>query len=234
MPGTVGIAPGTTTLVLPDGSVIALADWIDDKFFGAAQFNNGDSGQREVFQNGRSQQIPGGTRTMTSVDTNVPRTGDSGLPKDWEFLNYGWGIGITRVERPNLQGNIVLADGNGALSNPPTYNTWFQFDRVTAFDYQYNNKSYTTGVPTDYPQGQGLFTFATTSAFEIAGNGIPSPRDRVALVLPVHERENLSFRAIFSPQVPLVIQQAASDGATTLSALDVKVWKRGLIKRTVV
>jgi hypothetical protein len=43
---------------------------------------NGQSTPLEAFSSGRSQPIPGGQRVQTRVDTNIPRNGDSGLPKD--------------------------------------------------------------------------------------------------------------------------------------------------------
>lgn len=233
--GFVGVAPGTTTLKLPDGSVIALADWIDDKLYGSIELGNGDTGQIEAFSNGRSQPIPGGNRSQTRVDTNVPRNGDNGLPKDWEALIYGWGIKFSRFMRPPTGGqHPVLADTGGALSDPPILRSVFDIDRVTFFAYEYNGKIYTSGVIQDYPTGHGFSVFSTNPAFELANNGIPSPRDRVALVLPVHERENLGYKGLFQPEAALAIAQAASDGGDDLEFCDVKLYKYGLIKRTVI
>jgi hypothetical protein len=233
--GFVGVAPGTTTLTLPDGSTIALADWIDDKLYGSVQIEAGDTQQVEAFSNGRSQPIPGGTRAQTRVDTNVPRNGDNGLPKDWEMLVYGWGIQFTRVMRPAAGATEpILADTGGALSDPPILRTVFDIDRVVFFAYEYNAKLYSTGVIQDYPTGHGFSVFSTNPAFELANNGIPSPRDRVALVLPVHERENLGYKGIFQPEAAMIIAQAASDGGIALTFCDIKVYKYGLIKRTVI
>lgn len=233
--GYVGVAPGTTTVTLPDGTTIALADWIDDKLYSTVQLATGQATPVEAFSNGRSQPIPGGTRISTRVDTNVPRQGGSGLPKDWEMLIYGWGLKLTRVMRPPTGASQpTLADTGGALSNPATLNTWFQIDRLLFFQYEYNGKQYTQGVPQDYPQGHGFYVFSTNMAFEYANNGVPSPRDRQALVLPVHMRENLSFTGVFQPEAALVINQAASDGGTALTFADLKLYDYGLIKRTVV
>jgi hypothetical protein len=235
--GAVGVAPSTTTLTLPDGSTIALADWIDDKFYGSVQFTNAQVTPVEAFTATRSQPIPGGTRSMTRVDTNIPRNGDSGLPKDWEMLVYGWGIKMVRMERPPTGATQpVLGDNpaTGALSNVPFLNSLFQLDRVTFFSYEYNNKIWTSGVMQDYPQGHGYTAFSTQTSFEFAQNGVPSPRDRVALVLPVHERENLGYKASFQPEAAIILTQAASDGGSALTFADVKVYKYGLIKRPVV
>jgi hypothetical protein len=252
MCGMVGTAPSTTTLTLPDGSTIALADWIDDKLYGSAQLTNAQTGPLEIFSTGRSQPIPGGIRIQTGSDTNIPRNGDTGLPKDWEMLVYGWGLQIVRVERaqnlgsgqPVLSDNFVtgtnLAAGVGigqapyALSNVPTVATLFQIDRGLLFLYEYNAKIYTKGIPQDYPPGHGYSVFSTNSSFEIGQNGLASPRDRVALVLPVHERENLGYKGILQPEAAIQITQAASDGGTMLNFADVKLYKYGLIKRTVV
>lgn len=235
MRGNVGVAPGTTTIQLPNGQTVALADWIDDKLYGSVQLANTQSTPVEAYSAGRSQTIPGGARVQTRVDTNIPRNGDSGLPKDWEMLVYGWGIKATRACRAQTGGtNPVLGDGTGALSEPCTLATLFGIDRLVSFSYEYNNKAYSQGVMTDYPQGSGYTAVSTNSGFELAQNGIASPRDRVALVLPVHQRENLGFKGIFQPEAALTISQAASDSATNLTFVDLKVYMFGLVKRTVV
>ena len=217
----VGVAPGTTTLTLPDGSQIMLVDWIDDKIFGSVELEDGDTATQEGFSNGRSQPIPGGTRAQTKVDTNIPKAGDSGLPKDWEMLVYGWGVEFVRTTA-----TATLA----AASNPVTHSLAYEVDRRTAFEYQYNGKAYTSGRLSDYPRGGGLyaqyFTTANATTFDAVNNGVPSPRDRVALVLPVHEREGLGYKAVLQPETSL-------DIGTSLF-MDVRVLKYGLIKRTVV
>jgi len=230
----VGIAPSTTTITFPDGTTLALADWIDDRLYGTVELDNGLSSTIELFSSARSQQIPGGTRNQTFVDTNIPKAGSNGLPKDWEMLVYGIALKPVRAERPNSSSQVVLADTNGALSNPLQLNTLFQIDRVTFFEFRYNDKQYSQGSLADFPQGNGYNVFSTNSAFELAQNGVPSPRDRIALVLPIHMKEGLAYTGIFAPQVSLVIAQPASDRGTNLSSVDVKGTLNGLIKRTVV
>ncbi len=234
--GYVGVAPGTTTITLPDGSTVALSDWIDDKLYGTVQLNNGQNNEVIAFSNGRSQPIPGGTRIQTRVDTNIPRNGESGLPKDWEMLVYGWGIKMVRAMRPS-DGSTqpILADQvTNSLSDPVAQRTFFNIDRVLFCEYRYNDKQYSQGVIQDYPQGGGINLVTTNAAREQVTNGTPSPRDRVALVLPVHERENLGYQMRLQPEAALIINQPASDGNTALEFLDLKVYKWGLIKRTVI
>lgn len=232
--GYVGVAPGTTTITLPDGTTVALSDWIDDKLYGTVELTHGQNNQVIAFSNGRSQPIPGGTRVQTRVDTNIPRNGDTGLPKDWEMLVYGWGLKLVRAMRPNNNGQVTLADTNGALSDPVSQRTYFNIDRVLFFEYRYNDKQYSQGVIQDYPQGGGANLVTTNAAREQVTNGIPSPRDRVALVLPVHMRENLSYQGILQPEAALVIAQPASDGQGNLDHVDIKLYDFGMVKRTVV
>lgn len=234
MAGTVGVAPGTTTIQMDNGKTISIEDWIDDKLYSTVQMVNAQTSPVEAFVSGRSQPIPGGTRASTRVDTNIPRSGDTGLPMSWEMYIYGIGIKMVRVMRATTAGSVVLADGSGALSNPPTLQTLFNVDRVTYLEFAYNDKKYTYGVIQDYPQGHGFNVFSTNSNFELAQNGIPSPRDRNALVLPIWLRENLAYKMSFSPEAPLVINQNASDGSTALTYADVKTYLYGLIRRNVV
>lgn len=235
MAGTVGVAPGTTTLTLPSGQTIAISDWIDDKLYSTVQLTNGQTSPVEAFTAGRSQPIPGGTRASTRVDTNIPRNGDSGLPQSWEMYVYGIGIEMTRVMRPPTgQTSPTLSDSGGAASNPPILTTLFQFDRVTYLEFTYNGKTYAYGVSRDFPAGSGFYVFSTNSAFELAQNGVPSPRDRNAMVLPIDLRENLGFKMSFQPEAPIVIDQPASGGGANLTFADVKTRLFGLIKRSVV
>lgn len=229
--GKVGIAPGTTTLTLPGGQTIALSDWIDDKHWTMVELENGDNDTLDAFASGRSQQITGGTRANTLVDTNVPRNGSIGLPKDWEFMVYGWAMEVIRVTRPTGQETSPRLT---SFSDPASLRTLFELDRRLFCKYIYNGKMYTEGMFRDYPQGHGISLFTTASSTELAQNGIPSPRDRVALVLPVHERENLGYSFEISPVIALAIAQPASDDGAVLNFLDLRITKNGLIKRTVV
>lgn len=233
MAGTVGVAPGTYTFTLATGQTLAIEDWIDDKLYSTVQLSNGQNSQVEAFTLGRGQAISGGSRPTTRVDTNVPRAGDSGLPLAWEMFIYGLGLKATRICRAQTgQSQPVLADGSGALSDPAQLVTLFNVDRMMFVTFFYNTRNYTEGVMQDYPQGHGFSVFSTNPAFEIAQNGIPSPRDRNALVLPIWLRENIIYKVILSPEGPLVINQLASDGSTNLTFMDLKVYAYGLIKRS--
>jgi hypothetical protein len=231
MSGKVGVAPGTTTLTLPTGQSIALSDWIDDKHWTTVELEDGDNESLDAFASGRSQQITGGTRANTLVDTNVPRNGNIGLPKDWEFMVYGWAMEVIRVMRPN---GVETSPRLTSYSNPVQLSTMFELDRRLFNRYMYNGKMYTEGLFRDYPQGHGISVFTTNTTTELANNGVPSPRDRIALVLPVHERESLGYGFEITPVIALAIAQPALDGEGDLNFVDLRIIKNGLIRRTVV
>lgn len=224
--GNVGTAPGTTVLTLPGGQTIALADWIDDKQWTMVELGNGDNEQLQAFATGRSQTIVGGTRLNTAVDTNIQGTGLQGLQKAWEFMVYGWAMEFIRATRAPA----TMA----GFSDPVAFSTAFQLDRRIFCEYWYNGKQYTQGLIRDYPAGSGLTMFTTNPTTELVNNGVPSPRDRVALVLPVRERELNAYFFNITPVTALVIAQAATDGGAALDTVDLRIKKNGLIKRTVV
>lgn len=232
--GTVGVAPGTTTFTLQNGDVISLADWIDDRLFGAIQLSNAQSTSLECFGAGLSQTIPGGTRTLTTADTNLQRPGSNGLPQAYEMLVFSIGIEFMRAMRANSSGQVVLADGSGALSEPIRMTTFFQINRVTNVQFKYREKVYAEGIIENFPQGHGEWINVTTSDFEVVQNSRPTPDARNAMVLPIRLQENLSFKLVFSPQAPLAISQDATDGGTDLTFVDVRGELNGPYKRPVV
>jgi len=228
---SVGTAPGTITLMMPNGLVYALQDWIDDKLYSTVEWQNGDAQPLSAMISGLSAVITGGARSNTEVDTNVPKDGNAGLPKDYQFHVYGWGIKLVRATRVTPPATTIT--DLSTFSDPVALRTFFEIDRRLFFQYVYNRKEYTEGVIQDYPQGHGIYLVTTQTATEIAQNGIPSPRDRVALVLPVIHRENLDFKGLFRPMIALSIAQPASDGGADLPVVDMKLYSYGLLQRTV-
>lgn len=231
MAGKTGTAPGTTTITMPGGRSIALGDWIDDRHWTTIELENGDNDTLEAFAAGRSQQIVGGNRGMTLVDTNIPSTGLNGLPKAWEFYVYGFAFEFMRATRPDDgEVNPRLT----SFSDPVNLRTFFEVNRRIFNRYIYNGKMYSEGLIADYPAGAGVHLTTTQSDREVANNGVPSPRDRLAMVLPVHEEELLGYKMEVTPVIALAIGQPASDQGNNLTVVDLRVKKNGLIKRTVV
>lgn len=229
MAGYVGVAPGTTTIQTEDGRILQLVDWIDDKQWGTVEWSNGDVSGISVYSAAGSQPIPGGTRNMMQVDSNIPRTGDNGLPQSWEMYVYSLGSEFTRATR-TTGANPALTD----YSDPVTLSTFFDLDRKLYASYKYNGKTFTEGLCRDYPGGAGPFFQGTATATAVVNNGIPSPRDKAAMVLPIWEREGIGYTLTLTPVVALVIAQTALDAGSNLTYVDQRLKKFGMIKRQVV
>lgn len=229
--GMVGRPPGTTTITLADGTTVSLADWIDDRHWSTVELENGDVTTLIAFSSGRSQQIVGGGRMNTLVDTNIPGSGINGLPPAWEFLVYGFAFEFTRAARVTGAATVLqLAD----FSDPLRFATFFQLNRRIFNQYIYNGKMYSQGLIVDYPQGSGPYLFSTQPATENVTNGVPSPRDRLAMVLPVYERATLGYGMEITPVIALAIAQPSSDDGAPLPFVDLRIKKNGLIQRSVV
>lgn len=237
MAGQVGVPPGTTTVQM-GGQTFAFGNWADDKLYGSGEFHSGQTDEEQLLVGGRSEPIPGGTRKQNKFDTNVPKGGLNGLPQDWEVYAFVFALQITRVMRGPTANpdNAIFPDTGGAFSDPPRLRpAWFDIGRKMYVEFQYNETRWTQGDCLDYPQGKGYSVQSVGSNVEIAQNSRPTPRDRVALVLPVWMRSGLGYLATFAPQAALTIDQAASDNSSEhLDMVDIKFVIYGLLKKVVV
>jgi hypothetical protein len=250
---------------------IEFADWTHDRLFHTIEFEGQDSNEILVFIGGVGSPIPGGSRVLTEVDTNIPRSGDTGLQEGWEMLIYSIQLEVTREMARNdaqqafaLQDSFVAAGAN-QWSRPahvggydPTVTSGgvlFDFMRKTFHRFAVNQKVQSEGSVEKYPQGSGVSVFGTTTSLEVANNGVPSPRDQSAFVLPIWLRPNIAYVGKLRPQTALGIQGIAVGGAgpgagtyvegyqnwapamsvgCTHIGFDVKETLEGLLKRPVV
>jgi len=87
------IPPGVTQLRLPDGRVIDLTEWKLNRSFRSALVIDSHEpcpSDWALFTYNRSQSIVGTNLKATRAHSNIPRVGDSGLPKDWEMYVMRW------------------------------------------------------------------------------------------------------------------------------------------------
>lgn len=240
---------------------IQFADWTHDSLYHTIEWEGGDTNQLQAFIGAVGSPIPGGSRTLTAVDTNIPRTGDTGLQEGWEALIYSIRIELTReMIRSATPGAFQLQDtGNTQLSRPvhvggydpaafPNGGVLFDFMRKVYHRFTFNQKLKSEGAIDCYPQGRGIYVFSTMTDMEVASNGPPSPRDQVAFVLPIWIQPNVAYVATLQPQAPLGITVGGglpagavegyfdwSGGAFTATnnGFDMKETLEGLIKRPV-
>jgi hypothetical protein len=240
---------GTLTVKIPGfPQPIQFADWTHDNLFHTVEFQRGDTNEVQAFIGATGSPIPGGGRVLTEVDTNIPRSGDNGLSEGWEALIYSIQIEPTRemVRDSAQQANFTLEDTAGIqVSRPihvggsdPAYTAGgvlFDFSRKTFCKFTVNQKVKSEGPVVNYPQGAGITVFGTTTDLEVAANGLASPRDARAFVLPVWIQPNIAFVMKMRPQVGLGDAQVAawSGLANAIYGFDVRVRLVGLIKRPV-
>jgi hypothetical protein len=72
-----------------------LSDFRAGSYYSAAEIDGTNWARLSLFGNGLSQTMPGSTRFLTRVHTNIPRGGWSGLPQGYEALVVGWRARIT-------------------------------------------------------------------------------------------------------------------------------------------
>jgi hypothetical protein len=209
---------------------IEFADWTHDRLYHTVEFEGGDSQEIIAFIGGVGSPIPGGQRVLTQVDTNIPRSGDTGLQEGWEMLIYSIQVDVIReMARTSAQSSFTLQDqtgGSGAqqISRPTHVGGYdpavtsggvlFDFLRKTYHRFTVNQKVQSEGPTEEYPSGSGIHVFGTTTSLEVANNGPPSPRDQSAFVLPIWLRPNIAYAAKFAPQAPLGIGNANAPSNT--------------------
>ena len=126
----------------------------------------------------------------------------------------------------------------------------FDFLRKTYHKFQVNQKVQSEGTVDKYPQGSGPSVFGTTTSLEVANNGVPSPRDQSAFVLPIWLRPNIAYVGLLAPQAALGIGGASAAAGPPFATVegyfdwsgipatnlgfDVKETLEGLLKRPVV
>lgn len=237
---------------------IEFADWTHDRLYHTVEFEGGDTQEIQAFIGAQGSPIPGGTRTLTEVDTNIPRSGDTGLQEGWEMLVYSIQINITREmgRTAAITGFALQDNGANQLSRPahvggydpavPGGGVLFDFLRKTFHRFTVNQKVQSEGPVEEYPSGSGIHVVTNTTDVEVAQNGPPSPRDQSAFVLPIWIRPNIAYVAKLRPQAALGIVAggafaAAIGGYVDWTALpatqlgfDVRVTLEGLLKRPVV
>lgn len=244
---------GTLTVRVPGyPNPIQFADWTHDRLYHTVQITNGNTNEVQAFIGAQGAPIPGGTRVLTEIDTNIPRSGDSGLSEGWESLVYSIELQLVReFETSVVTTNVALADTAGAQQSRPAHvggmdpsytagGSLFDFLRKVYVRFTVNQKIQSEGPADKYPQGSGISVFGTTTDLEVANNGFPSPRDAAAFVLPIWLRANIAFVCKLRPQAAIGDAFAAPGpdwagfGGTPGYGFDVRVTLRGLVKRPVV
>lgn len=232
---------GTLTVRVPGyPEPIQFADWTHDKLYHTVQINSAGSLEIQAFIGAIGSQIPGGSRPLTQVDTNIPRSGDNGLPEGWEALVYSIQIQVVREWAAASNAAAALdslsrpAHVGGSDASYTAGGVLFDFLRKTYVRFTVNQKVQSEGPAEKYPQGSGISAFGTSTDLEVANNGIASPRDAAAFVLPIWLRPNIAYTCKLSPSIAYATTTDVWTGtALAATGFDVRVSLVGLVKRPV-
>lgn len=222
---------GTLTVRVPGVPFpVAFEDWVHDRLFSTAEWANADTSALSVFGGDPGGNLPGGNRASTGVDTNIQRNGLNGLPPGWEALIYSIQTEIKAVG---------FSAGTPALNDQRTFAAGQQthhFNDVLFCQFRYNNKSIAEGRMPKFPAGSGIYLNTVVTGQELATNGVPSPREQQALVIPAWLKPGIAFSFTMTPAVALTVNQPFVDDngvARVASYAETQVTLEGLIKRPV-
>ena len=177
----VGVAPGTTTLRLPDGTLLELHDWVATSLYSTCIIEpTRYTDTINLFSNGLGQQIIGSFQNKfnTRAHTNVPRGGYCGLPKSWQFYINGV------YAETNYERNSIVEDWLFTTSATIIYNGKPYLD--TPLSALMNP---TTMV---YPLEEPLHNEFSISPTDTYGRG-RTKNIGLNLALPILLRENLMY-----------------------------------------
>jgi hypothetical protein len=209
---------------------VKFADWRWDRLYSTVNFSDQDSSKREWFIGTPGIQIAGGRRSLTDIDTNIPRSGDAGMPVDWEAFIFTIRTGVLRVVGTPDPGAPVDFDDTSVNSDTPNRRTLFELNRKCKIEFKVNNKTRNEGRYEDYPSGGGITLVTNDLAETLANNGVPSPRDGFALVIPVHLRPNVGFKVTVTPVSRLALTQAQQVNDQPFTSVETWCKFEGLVK----
>jgi hypothetical protein len=235
---------------------IEFADWTHDKLYHTVEFEGTDSNEILAFVGAQGSTIPGGGRTLTEVDTNIPRSGDTGLPEGWELLCYSIQLECVReMGRTDAANAFALQDTFGAQLSRPTNvggydpamtsgGVLFDFLRKVYHKFTVNQKVQSEGPAVKYPTGPNIHVFTTNTSVEVATSSAPSPRDQTAFVLPIWLRPNIAYASRLKPVAALGAGGVQPAGfvngyfdwtglPSTHTGMDIRITLEGLLKRPV-
>src|SRR5205823_1601684 len=99
-------------------------------------------------------------------------------------------------------------DDGSTNSDTPNRRLLFELNRKCKIEFKVNNKARNEGRFEDYPSAAGMTLVSNDIGETLAQNGVPSPRDGFALVIPIHLRPNVSYKVGCQPVSKLALTQA--------------------------
>lgn len=204
-----GNADGSTLKIEVAGVPYPLefGDWVDDRFWSTCQFATNQSTPVTTLAAGYGDTLPGGTGTLNIRQSNLTQGAGRGMQDGYEMLVFS----IQHIIGSNM---------------PPAGKTAIILDDIlekTVFAFYVQNKKKHEGPLYKMPSGSGQYDPQATQG---SNNGVPSPRDQSAFVLPIELRPNVAFKGEFQ-------FSAALAALTTGSVFNIETHLQGLVKKPV-
>ena len=216
-------ADGTTSIRVPGiPGEIAFGDWIHNREWSTSRFTSTQSAAVPALSAAAGELQPGGTTSLTTRQASMPAGGGRGFPPGYEMYVYSIQLVFGSATGVRFNNAVTVASG-------PADGDFAQVYCRTLFTFKVQNKLKSHGGIYKYPSGGGLYltgndtSNATNRAW--SNNGLPSPRDQAAFIIPHLLEPNIPFAGEYN-----------FDAALALSAsntLDVEGNVEGIEKRPV-
>ena len=197
---------GTLTIRVPGiPTPIKFGDHVHDRDWSTTRLGTTQSAALNILSAAAGEVIPGGTTTLTDRESTMPAGGQRGYPTGYEAYIYS-----IQLVFGSATGAKYNAGAVPAASSPADADMSQLYARCK-FEFKYQRKVRAQGPLYKFPSGGGMYLTGndTSNASNRlrSNNGVPSPRDQAAFILPHHLEANIPFTGALSFDAALVLAQ---------------------------
>ena len=212
---------GTTKVALPGiPEELVFGDYVHDREWSTSRFATTQSASVTALNAAAGELQPGGTASLTTRQATMPAGGGRGFPPGYDM--YVYSIQLVFGSATGVRYNNAVT----AASSPTDGEIVNVYTR-TLFQFRVQNKLKSHGPVYKYPSGGGMYLTGADSSNATnrlwSNNGMPSPRDQAAFIIPHYLEPNIPFAGEFSFDAALALTQT----------VDVEGHIEGILKRPV-
>jgi hypothetical protein len=216
-------ADGTTSIRMPGiPGEIAFGDWIHNREWSTSRFANTQSAAVGALNASAGELQPGGSASLTTRQATMPAGGGRGFPPGYEMYVYSIQLVFGSATGVRYNNTITAASS-------PTDGDFAQVYGRTLFKFTVQNKLKSQGGVYKYPSGGGMYLTGSDTSNATnrlwSNNGLPSPRDQAAFIIPHLLEPNIPFAGEFSFDAALALSSS--------NTLDIEGNIEGIEKRPV-
>jgi hypothetical protein len=215
------MAAGTLTVKVPGIPVpLVFGEHVHDRDWSTSRLGTTQSAELPILSAAEGETIPGGTAILSNREATLPAGGQRGYPVGYEAFVYSIQLVFGSATGAKYNNAVPVASG-------PTDGDLAQVYARALFRFSIQGKRRAQGPLYKFPSGGGMFltgaddTNATNRLR--SNNGMPSPRDQAAFIVPHHLEPNVPFKGAF------LFDAAVALGQT----FDIEGHIEGLLRRPV-